>query len=719
MKPAALLELWRDRWAKPPVSALFVPYRDGPLSQHLEAFATSALWRSPGLRWGGRLLACLGLLTLAFMPLTVNAQIVFAAILLATLVYARRFGGAVLALGIACVSAVMSMRYLGWRVHASIVPGYPLETFVWGMLWWSAEVLAWVGATLLLLERFWPLQRPPQPLPPQALHWPDVDAIVWSDTADPVALRLQVQALRSQAWPANRLGVHVVCAAAPSEQERAWAQEQGMALVHYPECAQAPWGQINRLLWDLQGSVVVVVHASTPPLEANFLQHSLGWLHDDAALALLHTPAHPCTGGASAPVARQLRQRCDPRAQVAVWRRQALNDIAGLDLQHPDGSIRQLRARGWESAHLLIQNPAPGEPGATQTVARMDRPFPAYGLRARMAMEHLAEVLRFYQPLYLGVFALTPLVALGLGSLPLQASLLALCAFYLPHWIMASLARGASEPGGRLVFSLLLREHILPLHLAVRTTQSFLATQWRHVWRRLRHTPPPRDPPLDARLWLTQLAWAGANLWAALQGARLLQQGPGAAYTSTLGVMVAWALWNALQAICRLAIEKEARLVQSTRDARQTMQAMVQTPGQRPLPCTTSNFPSQTLVLGLHSVPTGMRPGQTLAFSLFHGYHEYTFDAQLTAIDPNTLQLQVAPASVEAYRKLAQAVFSRDAQWPRWLPGREADHLLPSRLRTVLHALETAFYNLVVQASKPPLIQLLKQWLQPGTKNNG
>lgn len=715
MKPVLLLELWRDRWAKPPISALFLPYRDGPLSQQLEAFATAPLWRSRWWRWAARLVACLGLATLALMPLTVNAQIVFSAIVIAVMVYARRFGGAPLALGIACLSVVLGMRYLGWRIQTTLVPGFPWTAFAWGVAWWAAEALVWFGSLLMLLDRFWPLQRGPQALPPQAVQWPTVDAIVWADGPVLADIGPQIEALRQQDWPAHRVSLRLVCVRPPSELDRAWAQQHGLALVHYPECTPTPWGQLNRLLWDLDGSMVLVVHASTPALTPRFLQECMGWMHHDSRLALLHTPGHPVLG-ASTPVAQQLQ--CDPRAQVMVWRRQALTDIAGIDLATAGGSLPRLRAMGWESAHLLVP-PTATDPAQPGQLARVDRPFPSYGLRSRMALQGMAQALHFYHPLFAAIFALTPVVALGLSALPLQASLLALAAFYLPHWVMASLARSASEPEGRLTFSLLLREQVLPLHLAVRTAQSFVATQSRHLWQRLRRTPTPRDPTLPARLWLTQLLWVAANGWAALQGAQRLLHSPHAAYTSALAVMVAWALWNILQALCRLAIHKEARLVQSTHQARQTMQAMVQTPGQRPLPGATTNFPSETLVLHLRSVPAPMRIGQTLAFSLFHGYHEYAFEARLSAQENNTLHLQLLPTSVDGFQRLAQAVFSRDAHWPRWLPNREADHLLPSRVRAFLNVLETAFYNLVVQASKPPLIQLLKQWLQPGTKNNG
>lgn len=718
MSPTALLGLWRDRWAKPDISALFLPYRDGKLSRQLEAFALSQAWRSAVWRWLVRLLATAGLIAVAWMPLSTNAQIVLSFLLLAVVVYVRRFASPVVALAIASLSSIMSLRYFEWRLTSSIPISSTLWVFACAFIWWVGEVFSWVLATLKLWSRFWPTERELQLLPSDAYLWPTVDVLLWVDGATPVQLQDQVRQWRTQDWPENKMVLKLASTQTPDPASVQWAHAQRLELVHYPESAGQPWSQINRQLWDLQGDYIIVVGPHTSGIESGFLQQALGWMQADPSLGWLHTPTHALTGARSG-VAQELQKlRCAKGTDVAVLRRSAVLAIGGLGFP----LVQPMRANGWESAHLLTSaaTGAPQGDGNRFGLSLIDRPFPKYGLYLRMRLQAFADAMGFYSPVWKALFAVVPLVAVVLPTLPLQSTLLALVAFYGPHWLMWHLAEAESEYRGRLTFSLLLREKILPLHLLVRTTLSFSQTQMRHLLNRCtgRHVAD-RDPAIPIAAWGRAGVWALLNLLLAGAAARQLWDSPQLAYGSALLVFACWPAWNALRSIAGLAVDKEAALIEVTRQQRRAISAMVQMPGQRPLPGKTVNFPGELLEVQLVSTAPQVGIGRVVAFSLFHGYHEYPFEGQVVAASESLVRIHIAPSSKDAYHLLGAAVFSRDANWPRWLPGRDADHLLPSRVRAVLAALETAFYNLVVQATKPPLMQWLKQWLRPGIKNNG
>lgn len=710
MTPSTLLALWRDRWAKPAINVLFVPYRDSALSKYLEDFALAPAWRSRPWRWSVRLLSALAALGVIALPLTPNAQIVFAFVIAAVVVYVRRFAGGVLPWTLASVSLVLSLRYFLWRVGQSLPTHADMLDFAWAYALCCAEFLLWLCGALAVVQRLWPLHQTPQRLTGQPVNWPTVDVVLWVDGADLESLQAQWKALQGLEWPVQRINFHAACPSEPANAVTEWARAQGLALAIDTKTAHDPWSAIVGNTDDLQADFTWFVGMCAPPVDPMFLQDTLGWFAANPSLALLHTPAHPLATKVPHPTLALDME--DKRAQHALVRRRAVQEaLPALDTDPNPGPIDRaahLQAQGWDLAWLVLAAP---------TITCIYQQAHAWPLKVYAMLQALLERLRFYRPVAHTIWILAPVSVLWLQSLPIQGTLLTLGAFLLPHWLMAQVAIAASESQGRLTFSLLLRELVLPLHLLVRTTQSFVRTQWRHFWLRWRGHSAVRDPALPWAQWGFNLAWFAANAWACAHALQALRTSPFAWNASLLVWMALWAAWNAMQAVSALAIEKEARLVEQTRTQRRKVQAMVQWPGQRPLPCVTSDFPQTTLTL---EWPASVRlqdsahTAQPVFFSLFHGHHEYPFEGHVLTIQDNRLQLQVAPVCVSAYRTLASAIFSRDAQWPRWLPARDADNLLPSRLRALLNTLETAFYNLTVQAALSLWVQRLRNWLRPG-----
>lgn len=718
MTPSALLELWRDRWAKPAISALFIPYRDSALSRHLESFALSSAWRSKPWYWSMCILSGLAALGVIILPLTPNAQIVFAFMVSAAVVYVRRFAGGVLALTLAGLSLVLSLRYILWRVGMTLPTSAGALDFAWAFALCCAEFFLWLGSALVVMQRLWPLHQTTHRIEDPPVTWPAVDIILWMEQPHLVNLQTQWNAIQTLEWPAQRITCHAVCTHEPTPDIRAWAATQGLALVHSTSPDPLPWGFIRQIEEPLSAPFVWVVDVRSPPIAPRFLQNTLGWFASDPSLGLLHTPSHPWVDLSSASSVMPKLGPIDHSAQHALVRRSALDEIGNtnwIQSSAKDAMAIRLGQTDWTRAWLLIHSP-PKNPD-THSVTCVYHPANTRALQAHLLMDALQERLLFYRPLARALWILTPVSLLWLQALPIQSNLLTLAAFLLPHWLMAHLAVAASDNRGRLTFSLLLRELVLPLHLLVRTTQSFVRTHCQHLVQRLHRRSGMRDPTLPWSHWGAALAWIGVNTWACTHALHTLGHTVEPWHGSILCLLVLWAIWNGMQAIGYLAIEKEALLVDETRRQRQNVQAMIQWAGQRPLPCVTSNFPQTTLTLVWPEsvqMPSQPQPAQPVFFSLFHGYHEYQFEGQVKRIEANRLQLQVAPAFMDSYHALANAIFSRDALWPRWLPARNADNLLPSRVRALWNILETAFYNLTVQASLALWIQRLRKWLRPG-----
>lgn len=719
MTPATLLDLWRDRWAKPAIDTLFVPYRDSALNQRLEAFALSSAWRSRSWRW--LVLVCSGLIALGVMalPLTSNAQIVFAFSIMAVVVYARRFAGGMLPLILACVSLVLSLRYFFWRVDTTLPTNASTLDFAWAFALWSAEFFLWLGSALVVIQRLWPLRQKPHRIEEPPVAWPAVDIVLWLEHATLAQLQTHYKIVQALEWPAQRITLHAICTHEPAPDIQAWAQTRKLPLTHMAPSVQHPWEQINQFGKNLSAPFVWVLDVRSPPTDPRFLQNTLGWFTENPSLGLLHTPLHPLASTALSQAPPELLNSIDGRAQHVLMRRSALEDIARANMPPPSAhTATGMRQTGWEHAWLMVSTHSdPASPAITCIYAHL----PAYALQGHLLLDALRDRCLFYRPLARALWMLTPVALLWLKALPVQSTLLPLAAFFLPHWLMAQLAMAASDNRGRLTLSLLLRELVLPLHLLIRTAQSFVRTQCQHLGQHWLRRSGVRDPALPWSQWGASLTWIGLNTWACIHALHALHLSSQPWSGSVLIVLALWAAWNAMQAIGTLAVEKEGQLVKQTHAQRQNVEAMVQWSGQRPLPCVASNFPQTALILECPATVHWLdqpQPAQPVFFSLFHGYHEYTFEGHITTIQANRLQLQVAPADLRAYHALASAIFSRDAQWPRWLPARDADRLLPSRVRTLLNILETAFYNLTVQASLALWMQRLRKWLRPGNHHH-
>lgn len=718
MSPSALLDLWRDRWAKPAISALLIPYRDGTLSRRLEAFAFAPVWRNRPWRWGVRMAACLALLWATALPLTANAQIVFAIAVTAVVVYVRRFAGGILPLALACLSIVLSLRYFHWRVSSTLPSGAGGLDFAWAFALWSAELLMWLCSALMVARRLLPLHRTTTQQEGLAMSRPAVDAILWIEHATLAELQAQWKAVRALQWPDQRINLRAMCANEPTPEIAAWLLSQGLSATRWaPSEQQPPWERVDLSAIDAGTMLVWILDVRSPPVPPLFLTGCVACFADNPLLGLLHTPANPWTAGSTAQATPSSAGASHGCARHALVRRSALEDIVRpphrRDPLH-NSMATCMEMAGWEQAQLdAIGPPSPRCIYAAGTSTGV--------LRFRRLLDALWVRLRFFRPLAHTLWVLTPIVAFWLGTLPIQSTLLTLTAFLLPHWLMAHLAAAASDHRGRLTFSLLLRELVLPVYLQVRTTQSFLRTHWHHLGQRWRANRSMRDPALPWAQWIAVLAWVALNAWACAQASMALRNSHQPWNGSILILLALWAAWNILQAFSKLAIDKEALLVMQTHAQRQSVEAMVQWAGQRPLPCMARNFPQTKLTLEWPSAldfPEQPRLNDSVHFSLFHGFLEYPFEGRVTAIQSNRLQLQVAAADLAAYQALAGAIFSRDAQWPRWLPARDADNLLPSRVRAVLGVLEASFYNLTVQASLTRWVQRLRKWLRPGNHHH-
>ena len=64
------------------------------------------------------------------------------------------------------------------------------------------------------------------------------------------------------------------------------------------------------------------------------------------------------------------------------------------------------------------------------------------------------------------------------------------------------------------------------------------------------------------------------------------------------------------------------------------------------------------------------------------------------------------------YRSLGVAVFSRGEDWPKWLPGRDADHPLPVWMMNAINVVHNAVLGFIRPLGGSVLGMRLVNWIQ-------
>jgi hypothetical protein len=698
-----LLTTWRTRWRKGMGRDLQVPYSESAATTWIERQRQAPFWHLPV---SGRiaLLVCAVFMLLApTIGLTLNGQILFATVQLVFAVVLSRYAGPVCAVALVGLSVIASSRYLYWRLLTTLpVAG---GEWLWGLLLALTEVFVALAWALRMAELHAPLFRVPPALPKAAVNWPRVDVLLWCEARDPegqrAQLHAQIQAVQQWDWPANKLQLHV---AGPQLSDAVLAQLlPGAAHAHSAPQPRAEW------LASLGGELLLVVEAPGD-LPADVLHSGAASLVEQLARAYLCTPH-----SASAP---------------SVWARAPLRcpeDFPPLMLARRAALLALVRGRqrwavtGWLPPGSQVAQETPRTEDWLLSDAVMRRQAWAW----RWQVRALLRGLQFYAPLAWALVWITPLLALGLGWAPVRSTWTELLAYGLPHLLMLGFANRAQDREGRLPTMRLLHEWALQLAMLWRTARAFLGTQLRYAGGRLWPQRVPRfpNPALPAVLrWREGLL---LGLHAVVLLPRVLQPSIDLAGGGSLTALyVVWALYNVLDSFARLALAKEAALVQAETERRARQEALLILGAGRVLRATTLNFPQVPLRLRWERSPgSALEPGQAVTLSVMHRGVEHSFSARIPtgqSGDSAGVEVMIEPIDQANYAAFGAAVFSREAGWPQWLAGRRADQLLPDSAHRLYKTVESVFYDFVI-ARKGLLsfTQRLRAWIRPGSPNHG
>ena len=435
------------------------------------------------------------------IPLELADQWIFTALTIAGAIALGRMRSSKATLTLAILSTLVSTRYLFWRTTATLEFN-TLPEFLLGTGLYLAEIYAWIILVLGHLQTGWPLERPVVEIMGEPETWPFVDVYVPTYNESLSIVRNTVFAAMDMDYPANRFRVFILDDGRRPEFQ-AFARQAGCGYLTRADNLHAKAGNLNAAMKKTNGELIAIFDCDHVPTRA-FLQLTVGWFQQDAALALLQTPHHfysPDPAQRNLGTVRDLPGEGDLFygavqtgndlwnatffcGSCAIIRREALaqtNGFAGETVTEDAHTALKLQRMGWNTAYISARLSAGlaterlvvhiGQRirwarGMTQ-IMRVDNPLLGPGLNWQQRLCYLNAMLHFQFPLPRIVFLTSPLAYLIFGQNIIHASATMIFAYAIPHLFCAMAASARTQGGDRRpwwgeVYETILAFHLLP-----------------------------------------------------------------------------------------------------------------------------------------------------------------------------------------------------------------------------------------------------------------
>src|SRR5262245_36963151 len=425
--------------------------------------------------------AIVGLGFLLTIPLGWNEQAIFGAALVAlALVLNGLSRSSTVTLGLMAISLFATFRYAFWRGMqtwegiTSSGHSYDWHTlFVFPLLF--AEFYAFVTLILSYFQLLRPLQRPPVAIAGPQSQWPVVDVLIPTYNEPLAVVRTTVLSALAMDYPAEQMRVAILDDGCRRE-FREFAEQIGVAYITREQHVHAKAGNINHALKQTDGEFVAIFDCDHVPTRS-FLQTTLGWFGRDPRLGLVQTPHlfySPDPFERNLGQFRKVPNECELFHRLvqdgndlwnatffcgscAVLRRATLQEIGGIAVEtvtEDAHTALRMQRRGWNTALINIPQAAGL---ATESLAahigqrirwargmvqilRLENPLFGRGLSLPQRLCYFNAATHFLFATPRLIFLTIPLVYLMFGIVNIYGYSLAVCAYALPHIVLANVA---------------------------------------------------------------------------------------------------------------------------------------------------------------------------------------------------------------------------------------------------------------------------------------
>ncbi|MDR6233281.1 cellulose synthase (UDP-forming) [Pseudomonas psychrotolerans] len=664
-----------------------------------------------------QVLGCLALMLLAALlvsvPMGLEEQTFFAAVCFGFALLLRRLPGRLPVIMLIVLSLLASLRYLYWRLTATLGFETPLEMVLgYGLV--AAELYALTVLIFGYVQTIWPLRRAPAPLPEDPAEWPTVDVFIPTYNEALSIVKLSILAAQAIDWPRDKLRVHVLDDGR-REDFRHFCATAGVSYLVRENNEHAKAGNLNAALKVTDGEYVAIFDADHVPTRS-FLQISMGWFLKDAKLAMLQTPHFFFSPD---PFEKNLNTfRTVPNegelfyglvqdgndlwnatffcGSCAVIRRSMLLEIGGVATEtvtEDAHTALKLNRLGYNTAYLNIPQAAGL---ATESLSRhiaqrirwargmaqifrLDNPFLGKGLAFGQRLCYLNAMLHFFYGLPRLVFLTAPLAYLLFSAQIFHASALLITCYVLPHVLHSNLTNSRIQGQFRHSFWNEVYETVLAWYI-LRPTLLALINPRLGKFNVTDKGGIIAEDYFDWELARPYILLLLLNLVGLTVGIGRLFLGDPETLT-TVAINLAWTLYNVVIVSAAVAVASETRQVRAEPRVAATLPAGLVLADGSHLSCTTLDFSQSGIGLQL---PEGSQvaQGSQVHIELKRKDQIRRFPATVVFSRGNAVGTRFADLSVTEQRELVRMTFSRADLWAEAWGKRKPDSL-PSSLREV------------------------------------
>jgi cellulose synthase (UDP-forming) len=679
MNAQVMLKVWRERWGRADEGIPRKPYAMGKVYDFFMRIPASSIWQIPGASSFVLLFAALLFVFSTSTGFSLNGQITFAGLMLASAYFFTRYAGAFFSLGLVCLSLLCLGQYFAWRLSGTLSDQIGFS-FVWAFLLCATElsvafyfVLGWVNKLLAL-------EQPEATLMLSRDDRPEIDVFLMADEASDAAVIAAIQACADCTWSDKALNLVVISkdfrtqlAAAAADSEGIYlcldSQISGQALESKNVAVElglrstsADYILVLELTDQLDSSSVPFV------LSERYLLGALGWLSRDPGLSLVYGEGHYL---APAIAKLPIRPWTIRKAPAAIFRRSSWQE-----------SSNEAPQSLWDSCALMIDRSVDsdqslGSDDRETGIAffRVDQAHRRFTMFVKNELQTLEKVLRFYAPLAYATLLTAPLALLVFGIHLVKGKPSWFVAYALPVLAMMYFTHTKLSNSRRRGSWAECRELALAAYFLAATSISFAKTMLsnpRHLFIRLSSSSSGGWLTKDAMIYGLILI----NLFALLSGTIRVFSVSGDLQLWVLGYM-AWAGVNILLLLCHQAIAHEVGHIQWFAKQQRRLPAMIRLAFGRTLSCETLNYPEVPLAVRM-PVACDLKVGDQTKLSVFSRDKGYVLPVRIERITENIAHVSLSEDSIGIRRSLNESVFSRSDDWPKWIPDRNADRPLPA-----------------------------------------
>jgi cellulose synthase (UDP-forming) len=282
-------------------------------------------------------------------------------------------------------------------------------------------------------------------------------------------------------------------------------------------------------------------------------------------------------------------------------------------------------------------------------------------------------MLHFFYGLPRIVFLTAPLSYMFFEAHIIQASAALIAVYAIPHLFHANIANSRMQGKYRHTFWAEIYETALAWYILVPTTIALINPKL-GKFNVTAKGGMVDEEYFDWKIAIPYLIILGLNIVGLAVGfGRLFWWN--AFEFGTVLLNLIWTGYNLVILAATLAVALEARQIRRHWRVRLVLPAMIRLPNGRTVTCETEDFSEGGLAFNLPR-NVDVAQNEIVGVTLFRGDREFSFPGTVVFNEGMAMRVNLEGLSLDKYRALVEATFSRADAWQKWLPERDIDRPL-------------------------------------------